>query len=252
MKNKAFSQILTLLVPFLLLGLLSACSSSDAEKIVEDVLPTTMVRAIHLSPDAPEVDIDYVVIETQDSVVGLGYKEASPYTEVSTGVTKVVLKRGSDGEELGSIDQPLFASDVDNTVYAVNIAANLEFIQSEDDRLRDDDNAKVRLVHAAPDAPAVDVKTNTPDGTAVFSGATFKDVTEYTAVPPGAYTFVITPAGDTENAVVTFEPATLDAGTIYTVVALGTLDEEDAYDFGVRVFVDSGVGNTFVDLVIAP
>jgi hypothetical protein len=47
--------------------------------------------------------------------------------------------------------------------------------------------------------------------------------------------------------VVTFAPVTLDAGTIYTVVALGTLDDTDDIDFGVPVFVDSGNGDAFVD-----
>jgi len=58
-------------------------------------------------------------------------------------------------------------------------------------------------------------------------------------------------AGDTENAVVTFESVPLDAGGQYTIVALGTLDADDDYDFGVRVFIDSGNGDRFVDLKIA-
>jgi hypothetical protein len=51
--------------------------------------------------------------------------------------------------------------------------------------------------------------------------------------------------------VVTFESVTLDAGGQYTIVALGTLDADDDYDFGVRVFIDSGDGDSFVDLTIA-
>ena len=251
MKNETFENACPMLAAFLLLIVLAACSSSDAEKIVEEVLPSTMVRAIHLSPDAPEVDVEYELIEVEATIAGLAYKEASPYTEVSSGTAKVTFKLSSNGQEVGSIEAPEFASDIDNTVYAVNLAANIEFLQSEDDRLRDDDNAKVRFVHAVHDAPSVDVKTDAPDGTAVFSSVAFKDITDYNSVAPGDYTFVVTQAGDTENAVVTFEPATLEAGTIYTVVALGTLDDGDAYAFGVRVYVDSGDGNTFVDLTIA-
>jgi hypothetical protein len=70
--------------------------------LVEEILPSTNVRAIHLSPDAPEVDIDYELIEVQETIVGLAYKEASPYTEVSTGTVKVTFKRASDGEVLAS------------------------------------------------------------------------------------------------------------------------------------------------------
>ena len=250
-QKRSFMNFQVLLAFFLMLGVLAACGSDDVENIVEEILPDTKVRAIHLSPDAPEVDIDYELVEVQETIVGLAYKEASPYTEVSTGTVKVTFKRASDGEELGGIEDPVFASDIDNTVYAVNFAANLEFIQSEDDRTGDADNATVRFVHAAPDAPQVDVKTDAADGSAVFSGAAFKDITDYTTVPPGDYVFVVTAAGDTENAVVTFESVTLDAGGQYTIVALGTLDADDDYDFGVRVFIDSGNGDSFVDLTIA-
>lgn len=250
MQKRSFMNFQVLLAFFLMLGVLAACGSDDVENIVEEILPDTKVRAIHLSPDAPEVDIDYELVEVQETIVGLAYKEASPYTEVSTGTVKVTFK-ASDGEVLGSIEDPVFASDIDNTVYAVNLAANLEFIQSEDDRTGDADNATVRFVHAAPDAPQVDVKTDAADGSAVFSGAAFKDITDYTTVPPGDYVFVVTAAGDTENAVVTFESVTLDAGGQYTIVALGTLDADDDYDFGVRVFIDSGNGDSFVDLTIA-
>ena len=251
MQRKVFINLVAVTFSLVALTYLSACSSSDAEKIAEEILPSTMVRAIHLSPDAPEVDVDYELVEVEATIAGLQYKEASPYTEVSSGTAKVTFKLSSDGQEIGSIEAPGFASDIDNTVYAVNMAANVEFLQSEDDRLRDDDNAKVRFVHAVHDAPSVDVKTDTPAGTAVFPSVAFKDITDYNHVAPGIYTFVVTQAGDTENAVVTFEPVTLEAGTIYTVVALGTLDDGDDYDFGVRVYVDSGDGNTFVDLTIA-
>lgn len=252
MKKKSAFRFVVTLFACMLLFYLAACSSDDAEDIAEEVLPSTMARTIHLSPDAPEVDVDYELIEVQSTVVGLNYGDASTYSEVSSGTTRVAVRQASNDEEVASFEGFLFASDVDNTVYIVNLVSDLEFILSNDDRTRDDDNAKVRFVHAAPDAPAVDVKTDAPDGPAVFSDAEFKDITEYTAVAPGDYTFVVTAAGEEGSAVATFQPVTLDAGRIYTVVALGTLDDGDDGDpnfvFGVRVYVDSGDGDSFVDL----
>jgi hypothetical protein len=230
---------------------MSACSSSDAERIVEEILPTTMARVIHLSPDAPEVDIDFELIEVQQSIVGLNYGEASAYTEISSGIAKVIVK-DTNGQEVVTVDNPVFASDIDNTVYAVNLLANIEVIQSEDDRSTDPAKAKVRFVHASPDAPAVDVKTGSAAGAPVFANAAFKDISDYVLVDPGDYTFVVTQAGDNVNAVVTFAPATLEADKIYTVIAIGTLEDTDLFDFGVRVFDDTGSGNAFVDLTVAP
>ena len=210
-----------------------------------------MARVIHLSPDAPEVDIDFELIEVEQTVVGLSYGEASAYTEISSGITKVIIK-DKNSLEVAIVDNPVFAIDIDNTVYAVNLWANIEVIQSEDDRSTDPAKAKVRFVHASPDAPAVDVRTVSPAGAPVFANAAFKDISDYVLVDPGDYTFVVTQAGDNVNAVVTFDPAALEVSKIYTVIAIGTLDDTDAFGFGVRVFDDTGSGNAFVDLTVTP
>ena len=79
--------------------------------------------------------------------------------------------------------------------------------------------ARVRVVHASPDAPAVDVWVN---GAVAFSNAPFKGITAYADLAPGSYKVQVSPAGATEPIVI---DATLDlaAGTDYTVVAVGQL-----------------------------
>lgn len=82
-----------------------------------------------------------------------------------------------------------------------------------------DGKAMVRVVHASPDAPAVDVWVN---GAVAFSNAPFKGITSYAALDPGSYKVQVSPAGATEPIVI---DATLDlkADTDYTVVAVGKL-----------------------------
>ncbi len=75
----------------------------------------------------------------------------------------------------------------------------------------------VRVVHAASDAPAVDVLAN---GNLVFQGLKFKDFTEYTPVPPGTYTFQVNLTGTGTTAVAT-GPEKLQGGSAYTFYALG-------------------------------
>ena len=53
------------------------------------------------------------------------------------------------------------------------------------------------------------------------------------------------------NAVVTFDPATLEAGKVFTFIAMGTLDDTDAFDFGVMRIDDTGSGDALVDLTVA-
>jgi hypothetical protein len=79
------------------------------------------------------------------------------------------------------------------------------------------DRSWVRVVHAASDAPAVDVLAN---GNLVFQGLKFKDYTEYTPVPPGTYTFSVNLTGTSTTAVAS-GPAMLEGGNAYTFYALG-------------------------------
>jgi hypothetical protein len=95
------------------------------------------------------------------------------------------------------------------------------------------DEARVRVIHASPDAPNVDVYAN---GNAVLTDVPFKASSGYLAVPAGDYTFEVYPAGanaDTTDAVLTIE-ASLTAGTDYTVVAQGAVADIEA-----GVFVDN-------------
>ena len=87
--------------------------------------------------------------------------------------------------------------------------------------LADAHESRVRVVHASPDAPAVDVWVN---GAVVFSNAPFTGITDYAKLEPGNYDVQVTPTGATEPVVI---DANLDlaASTDYTVVAVGSLAE---------------------------
>ncbi len=77
----------------------------------------------------------------------------------------------------------------------------------------------VRVVHAASDAPAVDVLAN---GSVVFQGLNFKTYTDYIAVPPGTYSLQVNLTG-TSTTVITSSPNVLMAGGAYTFYAVGTV-----------------------------
>jgi hypothetical protein len=62
----------------------------------------------------------------------------------------------------------------------------------------DGHEARVRFVHASPDAPAADMRAN---GAVTFSKEPFTSITDYAALKPGAYQVQVTPTGGTERAV---------------------------------------------------
>jgi hypothetical protein len=83
-----------------------------------------------------------------------------------------------------------------------------------------DDNARVRVVHASPDAPNVDIWV---DGDRVLSDVPFTAISDYLSLPGGTYNIQVTATGDT--APVIEADLTFEAGMGYTVAAIGMLSE---------------------------
>ena len=82
------------------------------------------------------------------------------------------------------------------------------------------DTARVRVVHASPDAPAVDVYA---DGAKVLTNVAYKGSSDYLSVPAGPHNFKVfaTGANPATGTAVINADATLEAGKDYTVVAIG-------------------------------
>lgn len=83
-------------------------------------------------------------------------------------------------------------------------------------------DARVRITHASPDAPAVDIWVN---GSPAVTNVAFGQSTDLIPLPAGAYDVAVTPAGSTDpeaDAVIS-TTLTLEAGAAYDVVALGLL-----------------------------
>ena len=79
-------------------------------------------------------------------------------------------------------------------------------------------NAKVRIVHASPDAPAVDVYVN---GAKTLTNVAFFTASDYLDLPVGSYRVQVTPTGQPASAAVIDTTATIEAGKAYTVAATG-------------------------------
>jgi len=94
------------------------------------------------------------------------------------------------------------------------------------------DDARVRVVHASPDAPAVDVYAN---GSRVLSGVPFKGASDYLTVPAGRYTFDIRAAGAAaDSRPVLSASVDIRANNDYTVAAVDRLAGIEA-----RLFTDN-------------
>jgi hypothetical protein len=85
------------------------------------------------------------------------------------------------------------------------------------------DEAFVRVVHASPDAPNVDVWV---DGTKVLTDVPFTAVSDYLQVPAGDHNVQVTATGSTDPVI--DADLTFAAGTSYTVAAIGPVAEISA------------------------
>ncbi|MBX0295897.1 DUF4397 domain-containing protein [Haloarcula nitratireducens] len=187
------------------------------------------VRVAHMSPNAPNVDV-YV----DDSAVleDVPFGAVSDYLDVPAGERMVEITAAGDAEtSVFSGTVPVEAE----TAYTVAAIGEIgeEADQPFEPLVLEDDNsdpggetARVRLVHASPDAPAVDV-TLASSGDAVYDGVAYGE-SEYVEVPAGDYTLQV--RGDTESNdgdVAAEFDVSLAGGQVYTAFAAGYLSPDD-------------------------
>lgn len=196
-----------------------------------------MVRVVHASPDAPAVD---VYVDGQRAISNLKYTEGTSYAMIPEGQRRIqVFPAGTGPSGTAVINAPVTVQGGRAyTIAAVNVVARIEPLVIEDNLTPPAaGKAHIRVVHASPDAPAVDVAVK--GGPVPFTNASFKAATPFVPVDAGTYTFEIRPTGTT-NAVLTTNPTPLAAGRLYTVFAMGQVGNNS---LRVIAFTDNaGVG----------
>jgi Domain of unknown function (DUF4397) len=179
------------------------------------------IRVVHASPDAPEVD---VLLDDTEVLSDVPYLVASGYLETSAGDHN--LKVNAAGTTTTVIDADATLADgTDYTVIASGLVAEIEPIVLEDDNSAPaPGNVRVRAIHGAPSAPAVDVYVTAPEAdldaaTPVLTNVAFGDVAPYLEVPAGDYQVRVTPAG-TKIVVIDSGALTLASGQVRTAIAV--------------------------------
>lgn len=184
------------------------------------------VRAAHLSPDAPNVDI---YVDDEPVLEDVAFRDVSEYLELEAGEYEVQVTEA--GEEEAVFEQTLEVEAEDYTLAALGELADenqpFDLAVFEDDLSDPGEEARVRVVHAAPDAPAVDI-TDDESGDVIFEDLDF-GAAQAGELPAGDYTLGVQPADgdDEDDPVATFE-VTVESGAVYTGFAVGYLEPDDA------------------------
>ena len=176
-----------------------------------------MVRVAHFSPDAPAVDV-YV---NDDRVLsGVEYKTVSKYLELPAGSYDLAVRPAGAAASSDPVIEATAEVEAGNayTVAAVGALADIAAeIFADDLSAPGSGKAKVRVIHAAPEVPAVDVAVK--GGPTLFEGAEFPSATDYAEVDAATYPVQVKAAGSDDVLLEASLP--VKAGTIYSVAAVG-------------------------------
>lgn len=175
------------------------------------------LRVVHASPDAPAVD---VLVDGAAALTNFAYPDATEYLQLPAKTYRVQIA-AADNREVVVFDAPLtLEAGKAYTVVAAGLLngspAFAPIVLMDDLSNPGADKVRVRFVHASPDAPAVDIAV--AGGPTIFSDVAFgqyKDI----VVDAGSYDLAVRPTGTTTD--VLMVPATLEAGKVYTVLAIG-------------------------------
>ncbi|WP_267640623.1 DUF4397 domain-containing protein [Haloarchaeobius amylolyticus] len=197
----------------------------------------TELRVIHASPDAPDVD---VLVDGDLVLSNVPFGTVSEYLALETGEHDVEITKA------GEPDTVVFSETIDLaegkfTIMALGeIGAATFQPQAFEDMATApmEDEVAIRLIHASPDAPEVDVvlvalkEEITPDDIQVVEQLSFGSASEYLTSQPGPHAIEVYPAIDPESPpeappepVATAE-VDLQGGKAYSGIALGYLEAE--------------------------
>jgi len=218
-------KFLTLL--FATSALIAACSDDDNTGPEGEA----MVRVVHASPDAPDVD---VLLNDAEVLSDVPYLTASNYLGVPAGEQN--LKVNAAGTATTVIDADLNLVDgTDYTVIASGLAEAIEPIVLQDDNSTPAaGNARVRAIHGAPGAPSVDIYITAPGAdlattVPLLAGVEFGDVADYIEAPAGDYQVRVTSAG-TKTVVIDSGTLTLSSGQVRTAIAVDAVGGGAPFD----------------------
>ena len=221
MINARSNRVLAL--GFLAFALTAAGCSDDDENPVAPVPSQTSVRAIHLSPDAPEVDI-YFNGGATPAVSDLAFNEGTNYLKVAAGKYDVAIAPANTtvGDAVLSVNGIDLKANTNYTAVAFDEVASIDALLLVDNlKTPAAGQIRVRAIHTASAVGQVDI-WNIPSAgapTPLYTDVDFGVAGGYLELPAGSYTIGFDVDNDATPDVIFTLPA-LPAGTVANVFAV--------------------------------
>ncbi len=211
----------------LALGMLALLASFILHFTAASAEGMAFVRVVHASPGAGNVD---VFADDAKLLSDFTFSSVTDYVSVTPGAHTFKVAPAGKGVGSAVITQALTVeAGMYYTAAALGTDASSGFSLKAfvDDNMMAAGKARVRVYHLSPNAGPVDVAA-APGGAKVITGLTYQNASDYLAVDPGAYNFQVT--ATQANATVPV-PATLNAGTVDSIFAVGLFQGNPALKF---------------------
>ena len=208
------------------LGLVGALGLASVLAMPVAARDEAFVRVAHASPDAPNVDI---WVDGESVLTDVPFTAVSDYLALPAGTYNVQVTATGSTDPVIDADLDVEAG-VSYTVAATGPLADITATVLTDDRAPAAGQAKLRVFHASPSAPA-EVDVAVTDGPILVEALAYPEATAYLTVDAGTYPLEIRAAGD--GAAALSLEAALEAGQNYTAIAMDDPDSEA----GVQVIV---------------
>jgi hypothetical protein len=197
---------------------------------------TAMVRVLHASPDAPNVDV-HLDDEAVDALADVPFGTISDYLDIPAGDHNVkVYAAGTTSDPVIDADVTVAAGSM-YTIAATDAVANISAQVLEDTPDASCDNASVRVVHFSADAPAVDIATaGSSADDAIVQDLEYPNATDYLDLPADTYDLEVRVAGETTVALDLPGVAVEDCNA-YSVFAIGSAASPAVGDNALQVVV---------------
>ncbi len=201
-------------------------TETETDEAVMTPNGTARVRAAHMSPDAPNVD---VYVDGNAALEDVPFRAVSDYLEVPAGGHQFTIT------EAGNQDNAVFDEEATLEAKEYTLVAAGELTSDEttfqvlplldDNSAPGGNQARLRAVHVSPDAGAVDVTVSA--GPVLFDGVQFTGA-GYVSAEATDYTVQVRPdTMDNDGDVVYDADVSLNGGTVSTAFASGYLSPDD-------------------------
>ena len=180
------------------------------------------VRLAHLSPDTPAVDVYLKSDVRRGQGTDVPRRRLWRHVGVSAAPGRHLLGRDAQGrrrpEHQAGAHHPGHRRGRRAPTRSPVSAATPTWAcacSSDDLKLPDPGQSKVRIIQASVRAPVLDVDVN--NGPTIADGVQFATTTDYREVKPGMWTVKVQPSGGGKSSTL---PCTLGAGSVYSLLVL--------------------------------